>query len=394
VDVLERDDERPGGRDVLDEAADGGEDRVARRAEVGLLDAGMTEEVAQRQERDALAVGRAAADQDGRPARARDGRPESREQLADEPRLADAGVADERQETRAAAGRDVLVERPQPRELRVASDERRVVPPQERGRFLVDRLQPERRERLARPFQLERPEQLAGDGVRDERVRVGAEQDLPRAGGLLQALADVDGLSRDEGRAGGRVARDDLPGVDADPKPQLRQPRSDRLAQLRRRANGPERVVLAHDRDAEDRQDGVADELLERAAVPVEHGRGEVEEATEQVALRLRVEPPRELGRRDDVAEEDRDRLARLLGQVERARGRRRDRRRRRGGARRLERLVVPEDRRLELLQRLARLEAQLVDQHRTGVAVRGERLGLAAGAVEREHQQEARRLA
>ena len=48
---------------------------------------------------------------------------------------------------------------------------------------------------------------------------------------------------------------------------------------------------------------------------------------------------------------------------------------------------VLPEDRRLELLQRLARLEAQLVGELAPGLAVRLERLGLALAAVEREHQ-------
>ena len=43
-----------------------------------------------------------------------------------------------------------------------------------------------------------------------------------------------------------------------------------RVAQLDRRANRTERVVLAHGRHAEDRHHRVADELLDRAAVPLD----------------------------------------------------------------------------------------------------------------------------
>ena len=138
---------------------------------------------------------------------------------------------------------------------------------------------------------------------------------------------------------------------------------------------------------------------------------------------RLGVEPPGELAVGDDVAEEDGDRLPRLdrgsgssgapqawqncaprAFAVPQARRRRRRagrgraaaerRRRRRVGDGELERRVVAEDRLLELLQRLARVEAELVDERGARVLVGGERVGLAAGAVEREHQQAAQALA
>jgi hypothetical protein len=54
---------------------------------------------------------------------------------------------------------------------------------------------------------------------------------------------------------------------------------------------------------------------------------------------------------------------------------------------RRRERVVVPEDCPLELLQRLARLEAQLGREQAAALAVDVERLGLATGSVEREHE-------
>ena len=60
----------------------------------------------------------------------------------------------------------------------------------------------------------------------------------------------------------------------------------------------------------------------------------------------------------------------------------------------RLERRVVAEDRLLELLERRARLEAELLDEARSGRPVHLERLRLAAAAVEREHAQRLEALA
>ena len=67
---------------------------------------------------------------------------------------------------------------------------------------------------------------------------------------------------------------------------------------------------------------------------------------------------------------------------------------RRRGHGGELECRVLSEDRALESLERLAGVEAELVDEGGSRVLVRAERVGLAAGAVEREHQQPADVLA
>ena len=58
------------------------------------------------------------------------------------------------------------------------------------------------------------------------------------------------------------------------------------------------------------------------------------------------------------------------------------------------ERRLLPQDRPLELLQRRAGLDAELLDEQRPAVAVTRERLGLAAAAVERDHELAARPLA
>src|SRR6185312_8429155 len=54
---------------------------------------------------------------------------------------------------------------------------------------------------------------------------------------------------------------------------------------------------------------------------------------------------------------------------------------------------VVAEHRPLELLERGARLDPELLDEVSAGIAVRLERLRLPPGAVERAHQQGARAL-
>ena len=56
------------------------------------------------------------------------------------------------------------------------------------------------------------------------------------------------------------------------------------------RAHRPEGVVLVHDRDAEDGQHGVADELLHRPAVALDHRLRRFEVASERGAQALRIE--------------------------------------------------------------------------------------------------------
>ena len=55
---------------------------------------------------------------------------------------------------------------------------------------------------------------------------------------------------------------------------------------------------------------------------------------------------------------------------------------------------ILTEDRPFELLQRWAGLDAELLDEHLPAVPVCLQRLGLPAGAIEREHQLAAQALA
>ena len=85
-----------------------------------------------------------------------------------------------------------------------------------------------------------------------------------------------------------------------------------RLPHLPRRAHRAQRVVLVRNGDAKDRHHRVADELLDRAAVPLEDRAEVCEVAAHARAKRLGVGGLAERGRSDEVAEEHGDDLARL----------------------------------------------------------------------------------
>jgi hypothetical protein len=163
------------------------------------------------------------------------------------------------------------------------------------------RPQPVRGQRLGLPLRLDRRQELGVDGVADESVRLLADQYLTGSRGLLEPGRDVDGVACGE-RAG--PAGDDLAGVDADPNVDLHP-----VAQLERRPNGTQRIVLVNDRDAEDRHHRVADELLDRAAVPLDRGACDVEVAAHDRPQCLRIDALAERSRAADVAEEDGHRL-------------------------------------------------------------------------------------
>ena len=104
------------------------------------------------------------------------------------------------------------------------------------------------------------------------------------------------------------------------------------------------------------------------------------EVAVEHAPQRLRVERLRELGRLDEVGEEDRDRLAPLLEHD-------------RSGERRLERGVLAQDRLLELAQLRPGSSPSSSSSVRRAWLVGLERVRLPPGAVEGEHELGARAL-
>ena len=76
-------------------------------------------------------------------------------------------------------------------------------------------------------------------------------------------------------------------------------------AQLIRRAHRAQRIVLAHLRHAEDGDHGIADELLDAAAVPLDDRFRGLEVARHHTAQALRIDSLAERGRAAHVAEED-----------------------------------------------------------------------------------------
>ena len=78
-------------------------------------------------------------------------------------------------------------------------------------------------------------------------------------------------------------------------------------------ADGPQRVVLVEGRQPEHRHHRIADELLDRPAVAVDDGLGEIEVRADQRPQRLRVKPLPEGRRAGHVDEQDRDRPPRVL---------------------------------------------------------------------------------
>ena len=114
------------------------------------------------------------------------------------------------------------------------------------------------------------------DGVADEPVGEVADQDVARGGRLLEAGRDVHRVARDEPLTGGRVAGDDLAGVDADADCE---PDAPAPVRARRSARASAARMSAAARTArsassswtvgqpEDGHHGVADELLDGAAV-------------------------------------------------------------------------------------------------------------------------------
>ncbi len=262
---------------------------------------------------------------------------------------------------------------------------RRVEPAGERGRLLGQFLEPERLHRLAQPAQVDVAERLEPARARSQTPRQLVDGDLARRDLLLQPRRDDHGRTGRE-RLVRAAAREHLARREPDPHLQahaeiacgLVVETSDGVANLDCRPRGAERVVLVRERRPEHGHDGVADELLDHAAVPRDGSGGGFEVPAQQRAQRFRVERDGEPGRIGEVGVEDRRELPLWW---------RRDLRRTR------ERLVLAEDRRLEVAQLWTRLDAELLDERVARIPVCRQRVGLPALPVEGEHQLRAETL-
>ena len=279
----------------------------------------LLEHLGERPVRDALAVGEAAA----RAAqRRRVLRREPLPQLTDEARLPDAGVAEDRHQLRAPAGRDSAVRLLELGKLGLPADERPAQPADSARAHQRQRThEPAALEPSGLPFRLDRhrlPE-LEGAARREHGALAG--EDLAGRGGLLEPRTDVHGVAADERAAFARTADDHLSRVHPDPQ---RQPVAEQLAEptlhrkrCMQRALG---VVLLRRRRPERGHDRVSHELLDSPTDALDLCRHRFVEAVEQRACPLGILRIRELRRPDQVGEEHGHELALLGGRQQQRR--------------------------------------------------------------------------
>ena len=156
--------------------------------------------------------------------------------------------------------------------------------------------------RLGEALQVDRADLLGLDDAGRQPSGEGPDDDLAGRGGLLEPGGDVDRLAGGEGRV--RLVGDDLARLDADPRlePEL-------VHRVENRGGGADRalgVVLVRLRDPEGGHDGVARELLDDAAVRRDAVRDVLEERVDAPPDDFRVACGDELGRADEIDEDNR----------------------------------------------------------------------------------------
>jgi hypothetical protein len=287
--------------------------RGGLRLGVGLEDAGLgLDHLSERPEGDALAVRERPPLPPARQARHRI---DALEQLPHEARFADSGNADERHELRLP-----LASRPRERvhehvQLLLASHERG--PPDlahvcSEPRPRLNRLPHGNRVLLS--FRVDRLRVPVVDraGRRTIRGRVDENPVLGRSG--LDAGGGVHDVARGHplALAGvGAERHERLAGGDPDPHLEL----AFLLGPVAHGERGPHRafrIVLVRDRSAEERHDGVADELLDRAAEALELAAQPLVVTAEEAADVLGIHRLRAVSEVDEVAEEAGDDFALL----------------------------------------------------------------------------------
>ena len=158
------------------------------------------------------------------------------------------------------------------------------------------------------------------DGVSDQSPCRLANEDLARRRSLLQARRRVDSVARHERLPSCRVAGDHLASRDtgaglhghAALARELGVENRQRFSHLYCRANGSQRVVFVNSGDPEDGHNGVADELLDGPAMPLDDRLHRREVAAHQRSHGLGIELLTKRGGPGNVAEEDCYDLARL----------------------------------------------------------------------------------
>ena len=266
---------------------------------------GRLDHLGQRPVRDALAVRQRAAGEDRRAL-------DAGEELADQAALADARLAVDREDVRPAVADRALERVLEQLELGVAADERRGdlrVRADRRARAMAGTRRSDCGTRAARAARRTRPR--CGPTVRrcaasPMRISPGAAACWRRAATFTASpVANVESVSSTTTSPASIPIRASRPSS----RTCSRIPSAG--------ADGAVGVVLVRVRDPEGGHDGVAGELLDRAAVRLDAARDAVEEGRHAAPRDLRILAGDELGRRDQVGEQDRRQLpfhSRILG--------------------------------------------------------------------------------
>ena len=294
-------------------------------------------------------------------------------ELRDQPCLADARLAEHGDELGPPRCDDAAERRLQVLELRAAADQGRVQAAVD-GRCV--RLQTVQRDRVARP-------PLARGRVPHELPGRRRHADLVGVGVARQRLRDHDGLAH-RGRAAAARVQHDVAGRHADLREGADLQRRDAVAHVNCAAQRAQRVVLERHGMPEQGQQAVVAQLDHGAAVGrarrghrVVHA---VEGGQDRLGIRARDAVRLLLADGGELREDAGHTSAVVL------RGRCRRGRHDVGH-------LLAQDRPLQGAQLRRRLQPEPVQQRRAGSAERVERVGLATGAVEGEHQLAAQRL-
>ncbi len=318
------------------------------------------------------------------------------EELRDESALADPRRPEHEAEPRRCRLHRLVEELLQLRKLAPAPDERRSACSRQLRRE-VRSAQPVREDRGAHALELEGERIFEVERVACRCEGPIADEHGARLGRLLQASRDVDCLAGDEPLVALRCDRGDhLARVDSDPHRQCdAMPLAEAFVQLLEPVDHLERgpkcavgVVLVRRRNAEDGDDHVSDVLLHRPAPRGDDLGHRLEVDADERVQALGVERHAERRRANHVSEDDRRELPLRVGARsglsplpprlhERCLPTRVD----------LERRILIQDLPLELAKRRRGLDPELVDEGAPRLLIRRQRFGLAAAAIEREHQ-------
>jgi hypothetical protein len=200
-------------------------------------------------------------------------------QLGDQPALADSRHTDQRYELRAEVFANAIESAGQNIELPFSADELSagtLLDVEAEAGSRCDRLPSRNRVRL--PFRLDRRRLAVFNRLgRGAMGRLTDEDPSDRGGGLepRRSVDDVPGSHPFSEVGPGAERHERLARVHSDPHLELERrvalvELDDRLTDRDRCANGPLRIVLVRYRGAEQRDDRVADELLDRAAMALE----------------------------------------------------------------------------------------------------------------------------